>query len=231
MKKILALIAAILMVLPPAIADAAIAIGNGPTASATLSTSFTVSAGSNLVLTVEADSIGATVTGCTYNSVSMTQVGTDLTINTDHLTQWRLVNPATGAHTVTCTGSGISDTRGMYMTAYSGVNQSTPIDTSAAVLAATTNLTFSVAGDFVQGFTLGLGGSGPCPTTPYSTFDTANADLLYTSGGQTSGSHTVGFTCGGGTSPALATMALLPVADPVSATVNSTSQFIIFGDW
>ena len=86
--------------------------------------------GSNLILIVAiADGTGTT-TGVTYNNVSLTKIngtgyGTSL---------WYLINPATGTHSVVVSRTNNqASSLGGVSASYSGVNQSSPIDSSNAI--------------------------------------------------------------------------------------------------
>lgn len=210
MKKTIASIL-ISICLIPSLASAAITIDNGPTFSGSNGFSFTVTAGTNLALVVFVDALNNDTTACTYNSVAMTQVNTNITNVSDHLSMWRLVAPSTGANTVSCTTVG-SSYRGLEAIAYTGVDQTTPIDGSATASSNSVSITTSVTGDFFAGNGFSSSGAGPCPTTPYTTFTAIDIGTLYTSAGAASaGATTLAFTCTSGV-PTLDALAVKPAA-------------------
>lgn len=90
-------------------------------------TSLTVShtcTGTNLFLFVIVRDLNNTLTGVTYNSVSMTQVGSTQSVGGNNISVWRLFGPATGANDIVATkSSGTSNIR-ISAASYSGVNQS-----------------------------------------------------------------------------------------------------------
>jgi len=228
MKKLLASILGFAMLATPLMANAAIAIGNGPTFSGSDAWSFSVTAGTNVVLFVFVDALNNDTTACTYGGDSMTLVRAAITNGSDHFTMWYKVNPKTGSNTVDCTTSGESY-RGEEAIAYTGVDQSTPVDASAAnASSASVSVTTTVTGDFFGGGAFSNGGS---VTTPYTTFTNIDIGYLYTTSGQGSaGATTLAFTNSGGT-PSLQAVAIKPAASATVGTVNSSSQFILIGDW
>lgn len=95
---------------------------NNVTTATSVTYGMTVGAGSNLALFVGLATDAANVTGCTYNSVAMTQIGiSDSAAGKAYL--FYLLNPATGTNNVVCSASATTD---FYPTAssYTGVNQS-----------------------------------------------------------------------------------------------------------
>lgn len=79
-----------------------------------------------------------------YNSVAMTQAGSDVDFGDDHAcSMMYLVNPATGTHSLSMTVSG-SCTMIQAAASYSGVAQSSPIDNTAQSTSTTDPLAVSV---------------------------------------------------------------------------------------
>lgn len=122
---------------------------SGAVASAATSFSWThTCTGSNLILIV---SVGlnetnshATVTGVTYNSVSLTNQQVKDAGNPQFSYLWvgYLINPASGANTVTVTlsnATNVTNGNAGAATSFTGVNQSTPIDASGWALAESVN--------------------------------------------------------------------------------------------
>ena len=69
------------------------------------------------------------VSAISYNGVAMTQIGSTYNpVSYERLMHYRLVNPASGAHTISITFSGTTDEVYPYASSYSGVDQTTPID-------------------------------------------------------------------------------------------------------
>lgn len=69
---------------------------------------------------------GTTVTGITYNGVSLTNIGTQASgTDAGNVSMWGLVAPATGTHTIAVTLSGVAISVGNAVS-YSGVHQTSP---------------------------------------------------------------------------------------------------------
>lgn len=144
------------------------ATSSSSTASSTLTFSHTV-AGSDRVLMVgvswQTGAVNnATVTGVTYNGVAMTlvdeQAPPDPFNQTLGASLWRLVAPATGTHNVVITISNTSDVILGGATSWTGVDQTTPLGTSAKATAqsgttATVNVS-SATGEVVVDVVIGL---------------------------------------------------------------------------
>lgn len=97
-------------------------------ASTSISWSHTVGASAHPVLIVllEGGSGGA----CTFNSVSMTSLGRQVDgAGASNLQVFILANPATGAHTVSCTGISSNDQGGASVSFF-GVNQGNTVGTT-----------------------------------------------------------------------------------------------------
>lgn len=99
---------------------------------ASLSYSHTCSTSANRILFVSAFCTGGDqVTGITYNSVSMTQVGkVNKPASTEWVYQYYLIAPATGTNTVTISFSGSPATARSVSTSYIGAKQSGVPDAS-----------------------------------------------------------------------------------------------------
>lgn len=95
--------------------------------------------GSNLVLYVavvarDATNINnRTVSGVTYNGVALTSIDSrDRATGTIQTSLWRLIAPATGAHTISVAMTAYNTNIAYGMaTSFTGVNQTTPEDTAA----------------------------------------------------------------------------------------------------
>lgn len=124
---------------------------------------------------------GDCVTGVTYNSVAMTRINTIRSeTNNERGYLYQLVAPATGANTVTITTSGgPSVVAGA--TSYTGVAQSSPIDTSGSLsqgsgTSISVSVTTTVDNDWLVGCGDGVTGAGSnftpgSNTTERSEFD------------------------------------------------------------
>ncbi len=133
-------------------------VGNdfGNTSSQTLSHTCT---GSNRFLLVGIGHNGDSsdlVTGVTYNSVSMTRVGTDLATGSFRVYLYYLINPASGTHDVVVSMSAASFTK-VAATSYTGALQSGQPDSSgsnhaSAATTMTTSTTVVAANSWVVGF-------------------------------------------------------------------------------
>lgn len=145
MKKILLLIG-LLIALAPRPAQAAIAFDNvcyaTPAVTATLTWSCTVT-GSNPVLVVFPWTYNdATVTGCTYNGVSMVQKATASSAVGSHLYVFMLAGVATGAHNVVCANTGSAANSVGVALSYTGASQTgIPDSSNTGVAAAATSIT------------------------------------------------------------------------------------------
>ncbi len=114
-----------------------------------LTQSHTVGTGSNRLLIVAVTNYQVnTTTAVTYGGVSMTLINRS-TGSVESLSQdttlWYLVAPATGANNIVATLSGAaSQYHSVHAMSYTGVNQTTPIDSNATgTSAAATSLTLS----------------------------------------------------------------------------------------
>ncbi len=129
MKRLLLTAALSLFFFVPQFAFAAIALDNtGQTASANASTvtiaSFVVSATNPMIFVVVRD-LDNTLTGITYNSVAMTQIGSTQSAGGNNTSFWYLYGQS-GTHDIVATkGSGSSNIR-IAADSYTGVNQATP---------------------------------------------------------------------------------------------------------
>lgn len=94
-----------------------------------------------------------TISSASYNSVALTQASTTF-IGNMRVDMWYLVAPAAGSHTTSMTVSGNSDDRRSVWTTYTGVAQSSPVDSftsnlgTATAIATTTRTT--VANDMLE---------------------------------------------------------------------------------
>lgn len=98
--------------------------------------------GTNLVLLVFLIDQSATATGITYNGVAMTSLISGTSSGGSPYSCWGLVNPATGAHTVSVAYTGTTTVRG-FSASYSGVKQTGLPDASTAAGASSSASPFS----------------------------------------------------------------------------------------
>jgi hypothetical protein len=107
----------------------------GASAATTLTTAHTVQTTHPdrllMATVVCVDASETTPSSVTYNSVAMTQVGSTVT-NTNSISMWRLVAPATGANNVVVTFASAVDHMDMGIADFYGVDQTTPLGTSAS---------------------------------------------------------------------------------------------------
>ena len=127
--------------------------------------SFTNTAGNFMVLHMLTNTTAASFT-VTYNGVAMSKLGASITNGTLQSQCYYLVNPATGANTVSMSWTGASY---CYSTAasYSGVNTASPIDSNSSnTSASATTLTASttVGGSNCWTVTTAMGGNGNNPS-------------------------------------------------------------------
>lgn len=140
MKRIFIAALALFLIRP---AFSAIAIDSttaGNYASSGVNTWSHTCAGSNLLLTVNVWSDNASVTAVTYNGVSMT-LGASFH-GTYYISTYYLINPATGAHSVSLNGVGQTITTSI---SYTGAKQSGQFDATTSGL----HTTGAVSGDTV----------------------------------------------------------------------------------
>lgn len=94
-----------------------------------------------LIVGTVGDTASDTVSGVTYNSVAMTKIAAVLVPDNRYLTLWYLLNPASGANTVSVTSAGPAGAAGR-STSYTGVQQSGQPDASTTnTVSANTTLT------------------------------------------------------------------------------------------
>lgn len=105
--------------------------------------------GSDLILFVKVgcyQNAGQTVTGITYNGVALTKVDAqNQGTNTIRAELWYLVAPATGANNVIVTWSAAVASASYCATSYTGVNQTTPLGTSAKTSGTGTAVSLAVS--------------------------------------------------------------------------------------
>jgi len=162
LKKYLVVLS-ILGILFPYISLGAIAFDASSNGSANTPTTLTVAhtvTGSNTILVVHLlyHNSSETITGITYNGVSMTNaVSVTNPANTNYRdSKWYLVNPTTGTHNIVATwSSAIADYAELLGTSYTGVAQSgtiisgTATSTGNAQTSLTHNVTNTVANSWI----------------------------------------------------------------------------------
>ncbi len=130
------------------------------TASGTsLSTSFTVGAGANRLLVVEAmiGSASDILTGVTFNSIAMTRIGISAaTTDNQRVALYYLVAPASGAHNIVISTSGATriDCRAL---SYTGVDQTNTLNefSSNTATGTITGVTVSVTPTYTNTWVVG----------------------------------------------------------------------------
>ena len=110
------------------------ATNGGNTPAISLTFAHTCS-GVNRFLVVVVTDLNATTTGVKYNGVAMTLLNTQTGYGESF---WYLVNPASGTNDVVVTKSAGAASVGAVAASYTGVNQTTPIDSQSATTNSTT---------------------------------------------------------------------------------------------
>lgn len=128
--------------------DAATSAGNYSASSITFSHTVGASANYLLVGVSWFDGGGRSITGVTYNGVSMSSVISQEDTSTgnsfkSHL--WKLANPATGANNVVVTFSTTVDDIAAGAASFIGVNATTPLGTAAGASGVSTTATVNVS--------------------------------------------------------------------------------------
>lgn len=163
--------------------------GGGYTAGNSHTQSFTVGSGSDRVLIVGAMTQGGSVTGVTYNGVSMTLLTSQNTTGGMEFSSiYYLVNPPSGAHNIVVSATGASYTFAAAAD-YTGVDQTTPLPTSNTAFSDSTSgspfsvsLTTTVDNSWLVGcFNVNLSTSAGTGTTLRATGDSQRK--LYDSNG------------------------------------------------
>jgi len=163
--------------------DAATTGAKGGTGS-TLTYSHTCT-GSDLVLLVFVESRSNDVTGVTYATVAMTQVGS-AQVSGDGLTTntaWRLAGPATGANNVVVTITGTNHVASTALS-YTGVDQTTPVANSAAATGSSTTPSVNVTATSTDQMVVDGAGTrmNATDTTTAGANQTERADVTATGG-------------------------------------------------
>lgn len=126
--------------------------------SSTTNTFAHTCAGSNRIILVGCMTTNGTITGVTYNGVSLTQAIDNTTGGStfNHIYLFYLIAPATGTNNVIVTSSGSGSVYAA-SASYTGVAQTSPIDGTSATTTTTTgafskSVTTSVANDWIIGY-------------------------------------------------------------------------------
>ena len=109
------------------------------------------------------DASETTPSSVTFNSVAMTQIGSTVTKTGESISLWRLVNPATGANDIVATFGTTCDEISLGGISLYGVDQTTPVGTSANAHGSDTTPTVNVTtvkDDFVIDIVLQIGAGG-----------------------------------------------------------------------
>ena len=182
MKRILALLLCLLIASP---AWGAITFDNSGTCNpggegTSCTQPFTASGSDRLLLVgVCVRNGAAAVSGVTYNAVAMTQYATVSGLGSDKLDIWRLIAPATGANDVVVTMAADSPFS-VGISSYNGVDQTTPLGTSANATGAGGDPTVDVssaAGELVIDYFCEDDGGATIPTMTAGTGQTARVNF------------------------------------------------------
>lgn len=166
-------------------------------------TSHTCNGTNRLLYVTAITSDGQTVSGITYNGVSMTLIGTGgLDGANRRATTYYLVNPTSGANNIVTTLSGSSASLVVYSASYTNVDQTSPILNSSTTASFTgTTMSQSLISE-VGGYLILSGTWSAGTPTPLTNCTVRQNEVAYigsyqvdnTVGG--TGSITVGFTAG-----------------------------------
>ena len=166
-------------------------------------TSHTCNGTNRLLYVTAITSDGQTVSGITYNGVSMTLIGTGgLDGSNRRATTYYLVNPTSGANNIVTTLTGSSASLVVYSASYTNVDQFNPILTSSTTASFTgttmsQSLTSAIGGYLILSGTWSAGTPTPltnCTVRQNETAYIGSYQVDNTVGGV--GSITVGFTAG-----------------------------------
>lgn len=213
--------------------DTFTAITNSSTGATSFSYSHTCT-GSNLALIVNiTDEAGGTLTGVTYNGVSMTPLVSQIGFGTQSaaIYLYGMLNPPTGTHTVAMTRSGTAGQILSGSASYTGVKQTGLPDATAKNTASGTNITTTIT-TMVAG--AGIVGCGLCDN---GLTTGTNSNLLSSIGGVygmtenstfpvgVAGAYAMSLTGGNGTSNDAYILVSLA---PFVATVTNSGFFLAF---
>jgi len=204
-----------------------------PSTATAISFSYTCSGSNRLLITISY-AYNAMTTAPTYNGVSMTQIGGNLSGAALGLTvnMWYLVAPATGSNTFAMSG-GTGNEHGVMLISYTGVNQSSPINTSLSTtktggtpfncsVTTTTNNCWGVLLGAVNGISASTNCTLQQSRQYVSIFD--NNGVI-----TPAGSYTMTFTGSGGNADVLM-CAIAPVPPPVIYSLTCTpASFTLTG--
>lgn len=201
--------------------------GSGGISSVTFSHTCT---GSNLTLLVGFQLVG-TVTGVTYNGVSMSLLSDQLDASGIHIYLYGLVGPATGANNVVITRNVTTDTIYYQSVSYTGVSQIGLPDSTNKGTNSLTSLTVSTTTVADKAVVIGLGSSAGAAVVAgagITFYSAAGAGASNFNMGESStfpitpaGSYSMTVT--GTTSMALCLVSLAPVG----AVAASQPQFLL----
>ncbi len=185
--------------------------------------------GSNLILWVGVVSGDNTMTGITYNGVSLTQVGSSFQLGTEFLTLWYLIAPATGSNSLVITRSGTTNFMRGLSASYTGVQQSGQPDAHQDGTSGTNSVTDSVTVVANNSWCIALGYANTSASTNATSVISVNAVQLYDNqsfGDIPSGSFSMTITVGAGTvairmasfAPAISSSSLTATAGSMTLT-------------
>lgn len=147
-----------------------------------------------------------TVTGVTYNGVSMTNINTVIDTVPDptrRCTTFYLVNPSSGSNTIAVTLSGTTSMVVVYSSSYNGVSQSNPVISSAVVSRFTGTSISSTLSSAYGGYLVmsGTFSNGTLGITPSTNCVMRQTEVLYIGSYQIdntvagTGTSSIGYTC------------------------------------
>jgi len=187
-----------------------------------------------LIVGVSLNRGASSITGVTYNSVAMTNIGT-AGFGTAFMSLWQLVAPATGEHDIVVSLSGFAEVIGG-ATSWTGVHQTTPLGTFASATGTSTSPSVNVTsatGEMVVD-TLNARGTATATVDPSQTerwnLLTTGAEPVRGTGSNESGAATVtmSWTLGASEGWAIGGVSLKPVGttnlSSVSLSLDTTNS-------
>lgn len=133
-----------------------------------------ISSNDYLTVCVWAQTSGLSTTGVTFNGVALTLLAA--ATQTAEFSIWGLVAPASGSHNVVVTFSGAAAFAGSaYAASWTGVNQTTPVNTTATRATVNTGYSDSVADTILADLVLDIAG---LTTTPTVTLGAGQTSLI-----------------------------------------------------
>lgn len=238
MKKLLAIIAALVVFGMPAAASAAISVVTVATSVSPGGTSVDMGSAANRVAFLFIQTApGAPSAAPTINGSNMTKAGStyDTGIFSRQITWYYMINPTSGSQTVDPLNSGNFEAARVIV--FGGVDQTSPVDSQANGFA-NTGLSLTLTTTVVAANSWLLGGAvifGTPAGTVLPSFDaTTYTTAAYTAHSNATvgtGSQSGTFVVANADPSAGIVLSIAAAASAASTAVNRASQFFSFGDW